>query len=234
MKISYLLHVNQHKTMFSKVQTAYPTMKKNCLLMKLRINALIATFISFKFLMIVCVQSVAQTPDDDFGYKDWPGKDDVVKQRIELPVTSFVGYGLRLTPTFNDSIVRFDLPLSAEDTFKMGRFYMQIFPTIERTHFALLNHLYAFQSNIKPLRLEKEEFPLCDVVFGLENEDTSYLYFCKNNVFIIIESTTIFSKGLYEKIASIVQIAPVWSSGSNPSFIVSKEFVNYFQRKDQD
>jgi hypothetical protein len=84
------------------------------------------------------------------------------------------------------------------------------------------------------LRLEKEEFPLCDVVFGLENEDTSYLYFCKNNVFIIIESTTIFSKGLYEKIASIVQIAPVWSSGSNPSFIVSKEFVNYFQRKDHD
>lgn len=62
MKISYLLHVNQHKTMFSKVQTAYPTMKKNCLLMKLRINALIATFISFKFLMIVCDNQLPRRP----------------------------------------------------------------------------------------------------------------------------------------------------------------------------
>src|SRR3989304_7563968 len=95
------------------------------------------SFNSFIFLMIFCTVVNAQLDYNDFGYKDWPGKNGMVKPRIELPVTTFLGYDLQLTPTFNDSIIRFKMPISKDDTVKLGRFFMQIYPTIEMAQLAL-------------------------------------------------------------------------------------------------
>jgi hypothetical protein len=186
-------------------------------------------FISSIIIIVFCTGAIAQMPIVDFKYEEWPGKDRLVKHKIELPVKPFQGYGLELTPTFNDSMIRFDMPISKEDTVKVGRFSLQIFPTIEKAQLELLNHLFAIQSNIKPPRLEKEKFPYGDVAFGWEKEGTLRVYFCKNNVFIIIATTTVFAKELAAKTDSIIQAAPDWSSGySKPAFIISEEFINAF------
>jgi hypothetical protein len=177
--------------------------------------------------MTLCTVIIAQTPDNKFGYKDWPGKDGVIKHRIELPVTPFLGYELKSTSRFNDSIIYFRLPLSKEDTVKVGRLRIQIYPTIEKAQIALRDYMYTFQSTITPPRLIQDEFPYGDVAFGWEKAGALRVYFCNHNVMIIIEA--IYTIELAAKIDSIIQAAPDWSSGySKPAFIISKEFSDAF------
>ncbi|MBC8182644.1 hypothetical protein H8E88_16210 [candidate division KSB1 bacterium] len=80
--------------------------------------------------------------NDDFGYNCWP-KNGTIRRSIELPVNTFLEYELELQPGFNDSTIHFDLPLSEDDTVKIGRFDIDIYSNIENAQLALLNFLYA-------------------------------------------------------------------------------------------
>ncbi|OHB72261.1 MAG: hypothetical protein A2W23_01890 [Planctomycetes bacterium RBG_16_43_13] len=183
----------------------------------------------FIFLMTFCTVTIAQMPDDDFGYNDWPGKNGAVKHRIEVPVTPFLGYELELTPTFNDSTIWLQMPVSKDDTVKLGRLVMQLYPTIEKAQLGLRDYLYTFQSTIKPPRLKEEEFPNGDVAFGWEKEGVYRVYFCDNNLMIIIEAPDLVARELAAKVDSIIQAAPNWSAGdAQPAFIISEQFIQAF------
>jgi len=183
----------------------------------------------FIFIILYCSAIIAQINDNDFGYKNWPSKRGVVKHRIEIPVTPFLGYGLQLTPTFNDSIVRFKIPMSENDTVKLGRLLMQIYPTIEKAQLALRDYLYTFQSTIKPPRLESENFSYGDVAFGWEINGTYRVYFCDNNIMLIIEAATDITPELIAKTESVIQSAPNWSPGDvKPAFILSEQLIHTF------
>src|SRR5574342_704526 len=73
--------------------------------------------------------------DDNFGYENWPGKNGVIKGSIELPVDLFSGYELQLKPGFNDSTLRFNLPIS-DDSVKIGKLEIKIYKTIKEEQLA--------------------------------------------------------------------------------------------------
>ncbi|MBC8182654.1 hypothetical protein H8E88_16260 [candidate division KSB1 bacterium] len=82
------------------------------------------------------------TCQDELDLKCWP-KNGTIRRSIELPVNTFLEYELELQPGFNDSTIHFDLPLSEDDTVKIGRFDIDIYSNIENAQLALLNFLYA-------------------------------------------------------------------------------------------
>ena len=61
-------------------------------------------------MIVFCTGAIAQIPVVDFKYEEWPGKDRLVKHKIELPVKPFLGYGLQLSFK-NDSTIDFDMPI---------------------------------------------------------------------------------------------------------------------------
>lgn len=190
----------------------------------------------FIILMLFCAGVYAQVSNDNFGYKDWPGKDNELKCNIELQITPFTGYELK--GTFSPHILYFNLPISKEDKKRQGRLVLQIFPTIEKAQMALLENLYTFESNsIRPPRLNEKDFPFGDVCFGWLNGDTitgeifkgRHVWYVKNNVFIIIEAIPSFVDELAAKVDSIIQSAAVClPESSDPKFVFSDEFVDFF------
>jgi hypothetical protein len=197
--------------------------------MKKLIKILIWSFILPLLITISCACDFEQKNTDNFDYENWPGKDGVIKHKIELPLVPFQGFELDLIPSYNDSVLFFNLPLSEKDTVKIGRLSMQIYPTVEKAQLALLDYLFTFQSSTKPDRLKEDVFPYCDIAFGWENEETFDVYYCNNNIMIIIEASNEKAKKLAEVIDDIIKTAPDLSSDDNrPAFIISEDFKNYF------
>lgn len=180
-------------------------------------------------ILIIGLFAVVDAQDDNFDYENWPGKDGAIRHRIELPVHPFLGYGLELKPGYNDSSISFALPLFEGDTVKTGRLKIRIFKTIEKAQLDLLDFLYAIQSPFKPPRLTPEEFASGDVAFGKEYEGILRVYFTRANVRIILNAPTPIAKELAQKVDSLIQAAPVWTSGDPiPTFIISREFLKAF------
>jgi len=197
--------------------------------MKKLIKILIWSFITPLLITSSCTGFFEQKNIDNFDYENWPGKDGLTKNKIELPVIPFQGFEIELIPSYNDSVLFFDLPLSEKDTFKIGRLNMQIYTTIEKAQLALLDYLFTFQSTNKPDRLKENVFPYCDIAFGWENEETFSAYYCNKNIMIIIEASNENTKKIAEVIDDIIKTAPNWSSDDNrPTFIISEEFKKYF------
>jgi len=167
--------------------------------------------------------------DDNFDYDNWPGKNGVIRGSVELPVSSFLGYGLQLKPGFDDNTLRFALPVSEEDTVKIGRLETDIYQTIEKAQLDLLDFLYAMQSPFKPPRLTSEEFSPGDVAFGSERDGVFFVLFTQANVRVIITAPANVAIELAQKVDSLIQAAPVWASGDpKPHFIITPEFLEAF------
>lgn len=167
--------------------------------------------------------------DDNFGYENWPGKNGVIRGSVELPVSPFLGYGLRLKPGFDDNTLRLDLPISDDDTVKMGRLEIDIYQTIEKAQLALLDFLYAIQSPFKPPRLTSEAFSPGDAAFGSEKEGVFFVIFTRANVRVILTAPARVATELAQKVDSLIQAAPVWAPGDpKPHFIITPEFLEAF------
>jgi len=184
------------------------------------------------FIFMFGLFNILGAQDENFDYENWPGKNGVIRGSIELPINSFLGYGLQLKPGFNDSTLRFDLPISGNDTAKIGKLEIKIFKTIKVAQLSLLDFLYAIQSPFKPPRLTSEEFSPGDVAFGSEKNEIFLLVFVRANVRVIIRAPADVAEEIAQKIDSLIQAAPVWASGDlKPHFIITMEFVKAFSVK---
>ncbi|NOY60649.1 MAG: hypothetical protein GXO75_17220 [Calditrichaeota bacterium] len=169
----------------------------------------------------------AAAQEEDFGYENWP-KNGVVRSKIELPVNSFIGYGLQLTPGFTDSSVFLNLPLSEVDIVKKGRLQMSIYRTIKDAQWALVEFLYAIQSVKKPVMKQTNNLP-GDVTFLDEKDDVLSLLFTRDNVMVVLVASISTAMELAQKVDSLVLATPVWTpEDSKPVFVISDEFLKSF------
>jgi len=191
----------------------------------------ITTIITIAFLCLYNCNNNDKSPltcQDELDHKCW-SKSGSTRRSIELPVSTFSGYELKLKPGFNDSTLHFDLPLSEDDTVKIGRFDIDIYSNIEKAKLDLLDFLYSIQSNVELPRLSKNAFLFGDVAFGKDRECIFFVFFTQDNVRIIIDAQTNIAKELAQKIVNIILNSPVGKTG-NPksSFIITNEFLQAF------
>ena len=199
----------------------------------------------FIVIVALCIPfAYSEEPDysdkNNFGFEYWAGREGFVKKSLELPVTSFMGYGIEYTPIPSPPIYLYlDLPLSKNDTDKHGKIYIRIFSSIEDAQKYLLDSLYSITSPDKLPHLTSEEFSPGDVAFGKESSsidkvyyDTRYdLFFCRSNVFIRVKAPPDVAKELAVKIDNIIQGSQDWSvDDASPHLIISDEFVQAFRQ----
>lgn len=169
----------------------------------------------------------AAAQEENFGYENWP-KNGVIRSKIELPVNSFIGYGLQLTPGFTDSSVFLNLPLSEDAIVKKGRLQMNIYRTINDAQWALVEFLYAIQSVKKPDRKQTNNLP-GDVTFLDEKDDVLSLLFTRDNVMVVLVASISTAMELAQKVDSLVLAAPIWTpEDSKPVFVISDNFLKSF------
>jgi hypothetical protein len=77
--------------------------------------------------------------------------------------------------------------------------------------------------------LEKEKFPLADAVFGTENEGSWNIFYCRNNIMVILDGAADAARILTGRLDSLIQIAPNgMPSIQNPGFIITDQFKKAF------
>jgi hypothetical protein len=190
-------------------------------------------FTGLLFIPIFGLFNIVGAQDDNFGYENWPGKNGAIKGSIELPVDPFLGYELQLKPGFNDSTLRFNLPIP-DDTIKIGKLEIKIYKTIKDAQLALLDFLYAMQSPFKPPRLTSEEFSPGDVAFGSKKDEIFFVLFTHANVRVILTAPARVATELAQKVDSLIQAATAWAPGDpKPHFIITMEFLKAFSVKTQ-
>jgi hypothetical protein len=159
--------------------------------------------------------------EENYGYENWPGKDDVVKTDIEFPNELISKYHMSLASGASGTYFFYKVPLYENDIIKNGRLQAQVFSSIDTAQLALVNYLNLLTTPLKPPRLTNENYKAGDVAFGENKDGILWMAFTRNNVIVIIHAQTEKAGDIANEIDTAIQNAPEWDeSMPEPSFIL--------------
>lgn len=176
------------------------------------------------FLLISCKNdSNVVLPDStkDSEYKNWPGKDGIIKCNIEFPAQLISKCQLSLTVGSNGQSFFYKIPIDENDTIKKGRLQVGVFSNIEAAQLSLVNCITELTTPFKPPFLTNEDYKTGDVAFGEVKNNVLWMAFVRNNVLIVIDAPVSTAKEISSEIDKSIINASDWKEGMTPpSFIL--------------
>lgn len=176
------------------------------------------------FLLISCKNdSTVVLPDStkDSEYKNWPGKDGIIKCNIEFPAQLITKYQLSLTVGSNGQSFFYKIPIDENDTIKKGKLQVGVFSNIEAAQLGLVSCIAELTTPFKPPFLTNEEYKAGEVAFGEVKNSILWMAFVRNNVLIIIDAPVKTAKEISFEIDKSIINASNWKEGmAPPSFLL--------------
>jgi len=168
-------------------------------------------------LLLIILFAKAQV--NNYGSENWPGKNSLMKNNIELKDSLALKYNLYLAKgSINNSVI-YKMPINSYDTMLIGKLYIQIYLSPTEAQSYLVEYLNLITNINKPTRLTNENYNCGDVAFAYEYNETIDLSFTKNNVLVIIYGANDMVVSLAKKITEIIENADILNENENLKLI---------------
>jgi|SRR3989304_3176221 len=161
--------------------------------------------------------------DENYGYKNWPGKNSIAKNKIEIDDNLVSNYKMSLAKGYNDSSLFYKIRLNEGDSLKKGRLQIKIFSSTSEAQLALAEYLDCLAMPTMLPRISSGNFKYGDIAFGKEYDGIIQLAYTRNNVLVVLHAPTEKALLLANEIDLRIQNAPELRAHTHkPSLLFTK------------